>query len=87
MIPDKNNISLFRTEPDRAWQALLDLSDNLPKPKMRSTVVQRYLVHKNLHLLRAGLVQSQEQVQGYQGRPGIVSDWQCSRSMVERSYF
>jgi hypothetical protein len=61
-----------RNDPDSIWKTLLELNGNLPRPKQKETIVDKYLRQKNLKLLKAAMYQSHSQHQGYLHTKDVV---------------
>ena len=59
-------------DPDSFWMTLLELNGNLPRPKQKETIVDKYLRQKNLKLLKDAMYQSHSQHQGYLHTKDVV---------------
>ena len=66
------DLSSRNNDPDFFWMTLLENNGNLPKPKRKETIVDKYLRQTNLNLLKDAMYQSHSQHQGYLHAKDVV---------------
>ena len=64
-LQNESSSESFSLDPDSCWMTILELNSNLPVPKRKGTIVDIYLIQKNILQLKAAMYQSYHQYQGY----------------------